>query len=428
MTCDDWRFVSLFSGAGGLDAGLEAAGWIPIAQVEMDKDAVGTLELAARRREKTEGAVETKIYPERIEDISPQKIREELHLDRGELPLMAGGPPCQPFTTHGLRLSISDARASGVWPAYLTYVDEFLPKALLIENVDGLLSAALRHRPLNRRGKGHDALALEEQKGSFLLWLVRELVSRGYTLTWGVAEAADYGVPQLRQRSIIIGVRSDRPCFLPPRQFGGDGQKPYRTLKDALASLESLGAVQPLSERKRRVYENVPPGGNWRNLPAEMQRETMGAAHVATGGKSGWWRRLAWDQPAPTILGMPDHSSTALIHPAEVRCLSVLECAAAQSFPPGYEVAGNPRSQYQQIGNAVPPLLGEAVGGQLRRYFLGEPQVEPEEPAWRKTSANRRIGTHGWVTAGPGKAPSLTLKVKVRPDHVWSHVAENFLA
>jgi DNA (cytosine-5)-methyltransferase 1 len=384
----DRRFLSLFTGAGGLDLGLEEAGWQPVAAVEMDLDSIGTLELAARRREKMGGAAD---------------------------PILI-----QPFTTHGLRQSISDARASGVWPTYLDYVTEFQPKALVIENVDGLLSAALQHRPLALRGNAKIMEDPRERKGSFLLWLLRELSARGYTVTWGLAEAADYGVPQLRQRTILIGVRSARPCSLPPREFGGDGQPPYRTLRQALESVNHLGAVQPLSERKRAVYDLIPPGGNWRDLSEEVQRETMGRAHLATGGKSGWWRRLAWDAPTPTILGMPDHSSTALIHPVETRCLSVAECAAVQSFPTSVEFSGSPRSQYQQIGNAVPPLLGIALGRQLNRYFDGQDFELPEVPDWRKISANRRIGTHGWVIADRGKVPALTLNVKVRPDHVWA--------
>jgi DNA (cytosine-5)-methyltransferase 1 len=420
----DRRFLSLFTGAGGLDLGLEEAGWEPLAAVEMDADSIGTLELAARRREKLGGAAEPLLLCQKIEDVPAAGLRKRLGLKKGELPLLAGGPPCQPFTTHGLRQSISDARASGVWPSYLEYVDEFRPKALVVENVDGLLSAALVHRPLALRGKAKIMEDPQERKGAFLLWLVKELASRGYTLTWGLAEAADYGVPQLRQRSILIGVCSARPCFLPPREFGGEGQPAYRTLRHALQYVTELGPIQPLSERKRAVYDLIPPGGNWRDLPESMQRATMGKAHLATGGKSGWWRRLDWDSPTPTILGMPDHSSTALIHPEESRCLSVAECAAAQSFPVSVEFAGSGRSQYQQIGNAVPPLLGLAIGKQLDRYLRGVRLDLPEVPNWRKISANRRIGTHGWVVVRRGRKPQLTLNVKLRHDHVWTDLKE----
>lgn len=415
----DLRFLSLFSGAGGLDLGLEWAGWKPLAQVEMDTDAVGTLGIAARRRQNG-ASPECMIIADPIEAVSPSALRKTLGLQRRELPLLAGGPPCQPFTTHGLRRSISDARASGVWPAYLDYVDEFQPKALVIENVDGMLSAALQHRPLILRDPGKMAIDPRERKGSFLLWMVSELTFRGYTIAWGLVEAADYGVPQMRQRSIIIATREGQPCFLPPSEYGGDRQRSYRTLRDALNEVKNLGAIQPLSLRKRKVYEQIPAGGNWRDLPEEVQRETMGRAHLSTGGKSGWWRRLSWESPAPTILGMPDHSSTALVHPDEIRCLSVGECAAIQSFPTDTQFVGSSRSQYQQIGNAVPPLLGYAIGRQVLRHLAGEQTEDPPEPKWRKASANRRIGTHGWVVVRGDLPAQLTLNVKIRPDHIWA--------
>lgn len=408
------QVVSLFSGAGGLDLGLAAAGWDVRAQVEMDGDAADTLRLHAKNL-----AEPPLVLDERIEDVDPRDLRRSLGLRRGQLGLLAGGPPCQPFTTSGLRQALSDRRASSLFPAYFSFVDEFAPRAILIENVDGMLSAALRHRPLNRRGPGHPPLSWEEQKGSFLHWLLVELVSRGYAMAWGVVEAADYGVPQMRQRAILIGVKGRFPCFLPPATHGEPPLIPFRKLGDAFEGVTELGSIQPLSARKRAVYAMVPPGGNWRDLPVEVQQKTMGAAFVAQGGKSGWWRRLAWDLPAPTILGMPDHSSTALVHPTEIRCLSVAECAAAQSFPPGTEFAGSGRSQYQQIGNAVPPLLGEALGKRIAAFVEGERTAEPLPPPWRQASANRRIGTHGWVRPDPD-GPRFKLLVRVRPDHVWA--------
>jgi DNA (cytosine-5)-methyltransferase 1 len=404
--------VSLFSGAGGLDLGLEWAGLNILAQVEMDTDCIQTLTRQAKDRQ-----APTKVIAARLEDLTPTSVRDDLGLRKGQLLLLAGGPPCQPFTTSGRRRALLDARATTLFPAYLSWVDAFDPKALLIENVDGMLSAALRHRPLEQRGpqwpRGADAT---ERKGSFLKWLLDELRLREYSVSWGIVEAADYGVPQMRQRAVLIAVKGDRPCWLPAPCFGGPGQPPFRTLRETLEAVEDLGEIMPLSDRKRLVYQHIPAGGNWRDLPESLRRQTMGRAYVATGGKSGWWRRLAWDRPAATILGMPDHSSTALIHPDETRCLSVNECAALQSFPQGIEFSGGHRSQYRQIGNAVPPLLGQALGGQLLRFWQDDlPGDLPSIPAWRQSSANRRPGTHGWSVPG-----GYHLHVRIRPDHVWA--------
>lgn len=407
--------VSLFSGAGGLDLGLEAAGWSTLAQVETDADCVATLRLHANAK-----TARPEVIPSRIEDVAPEALRKRLGIKRGELGLLVGGPPCQPFTTAGLRQANSDRRASSLFPAYFEFVRQFLPRTLLIENVDGMLSAALRHRKLAERGNGNTPLSADEQKGSFLKWFLERLTALGYSVAWGVVEAADYGVPQMRQRAILIGIRGPEPCYLPPSAYGRKGLPAYRTLRWALRNVKETGPVQPLSERKRQVYALVPAGGNWRNLPDAVRRTTMGAAYHAEGGKSGWWRRLSWDTPAPTILGMPDHSSTALIHPDEVRCLSVNECAAIQTFE-GVRFAGKPRSQYQQIGNAVPVLLGRALGEHLRQFLDGERQPPPAPPPWRQESANRRIGTHGWAVPIKGGA-RFHLSVVVRDDHIWKRV------
>lgn len=405
--------VSLFSGPGGLDCGLEAAGWQVLAQVEMSHDAAETLRLRAAEKN-----VDVNILEARIEDLNPRSLRDSLGLLPGELGLLAGGPPCQPFTTHGRRQAANDPRVSTLFPSYFRFVEEFSPRTILIENVDGILSAALSHRPLAQRGLSFPPLRPDEEKGSFLRWLLERLRGLGYAVAWGVAEAADYGVPQLRQRAILVGTAGRDPCFLPPPKFGIRGQPPHHTLRQGLAGVSRNSPSQPLSARKKAILGRIPPGGNWRSLPEEVRRKTMRGAFLAEGGKSGWWRRLAWDEPAPTILGMPDHSSTALVHPDLLRCLSVAECAALQSFPRTFRFAGTPRSQYQQIGNAVPPLLALAIGEHLLRFEGGE-RIPPTLPVWRRESANRRVGTHGWVSPLRSDKPYRIL-TKTREDHVWA--------
>jgi DNA (cytosine-5)-methyltransferase 1 len=407
--------VSLFSGAGGLDLGLDAAGWRILAQIEMDGDCVETLRRHAAHD--IHAKRDQLIIHSRIEDVSAAHLRRLLGLQRGDLTLLAGGPPCQPFTTTGRRRAINDRRALTAFPTYLKFVAEFLPRALLMENVDGMLSVALRHRPLALRGDR--PLLGKERKGTFLHWLLHELVGLGYAVAWGIVDASDYGVAQRRQRAVLIGVRNDDPCSLPEPTHGLPGFPPVKTLRDALIGVQGDSPIQPLSARKCRVFDLVPPGGNWRSLSERIRRQTMGAAYAAEGGKGGWWRRLSWDAPAPTILGMPDHSSTGLIHPDETRCLSVAECAAVQSFPAWVTFGGRPRSQYQQIGNAVPPLLGEVLGRTIADHLGGVRRGTPPVPAWRQSSANRRIGTHGWVVPD-GDNPRFHFHARLRHDHIWA--------
>ena len=403
----DFNFLSLCSGAGGLDLGLEAAGWRALAQIEIDRDCCKTLEAINARSVRP-----AQVICAGIQSVDPRELRLSLGLARGQLGLIAGGPPCQPFTTHGLRQTLRDERAGTVFPSYIGFIREFEPQTLVIENVDGFLSAALEHVPLLERAKR--SLTRKQMKGSFLEWVLLELDKLGYSVSWGVAEAADYGVPQYRQRAILIGTRKDAPCYLPSLTSGQP-----RTVREGLEGITDPGPIQPLSERKQAIYALIPPGGNWRNLPIEVQRETMGKAFHATGGKSGWWRRLAWDQPSPTILGMPDHSSTGLIHPDQVRCLGLNECAALQSFPHSIAFQGSPRSRYQQVGNAVPPLLGKAIGGALMAHLADGLDTVPPSPDWRSESANRRVGTHGWLVRR-GNSAVVAMNVKVRPDHVWA--------
>jgi DNA (cytosine-5)-methyltransferase 1 len=116
------------------------------------------------------------------------------------------------------------------------------------------------------------------------------------------------------------------------------------------------------SPRKKQFLALVPQGSNWRSLPVHLQQESMGKAWFAKGGRSGWWRRLSYDLPCPTLVTMPNHASTALCHPTKVRALTLKEYAAIQEFPHNWEFCGTTAQQYAQLGNAVPVRLGEIAG------------------------------------------------------------------
>jgi DNA (cytosine-5)-methyltransferase 1 len=412
--------VGLFSGAGGLDLGLHEAGFRPLALLDFDDDSVETLRLNRGRL----GVSNDRIVHRNVVDVSSEELGALAGVRNGELHLLAGGPPCQAFTTTGCRRALNDDRGSVVHH-YLRLLRGLRPRYFLMENVTGFFSAALRHRPLAKRGRNNPPLAEDESKGSVFRWFLNELVDAGYSVAWGVVDAVDFGVPQFRQRAVLIGTRSADPVFLPSPTHVKDarGARRWKTLRDAVGNLhEDKPILQPLSATKQRVFRLIPPGGNWRSLPERVRRETMGAAFSAEGGKSGWWRRLAWDRPTPTILTMPDHSSTGLIHPDETRCLSVRECARAQTFPDVWQFAGQPRSQYRQIGNAVPVLLARRLGEHVIAHMAGERERVPSAPVWRQESANQRLGTWGWVSNRDGRVVVLNH----RADHV--HLAPHQLA
>jgi DNA (cytosine-5)-methyltransferase 1 len=182
---------------------------------------------------------------------------------------------------------------------------------------------------------------------------------------------------------------------------------PFRTLRDAIAGLhEEHPVLMDFSPRKKHFLSLVPAGGNWRSLPEELQRESMGKAFFAKGGRSGWWRRLSWDLPCPTVVTMPNHASTSMCHPDEVRTLSVGECAAIQEFPADWEFVGSPARQYAQVGNAVPARLGEVAGQVAARtldeYFGSEARScdLPAPPAYRRVYIHSHVRTRQWFRDG----------------------------
>ncbi|HLO85128.1 MAG TPA: DNA cytosine methyltransferase, partial [Nostocaceae cyanobacterium] len=192
--------ISLFTGAFGLDLGLEQAGFHTVSVVEKDRDAVKTI--ALNRPLLQESAI-----PREIEHVSSQQLLEEggrvLKLGRalqpGEVDLVTGGPPCQPFSTAGKRGSVMDPRGS-LFMDFIRIVKEVQPRFFLMENVKGLLSAPLRHRPINQRGKNFPPLDTDEMAGAALKVVLSEMQELGYSVVYNLLEAADYGVPQNRER------------------------------------------------------------------------------------------------------------------------------------------------------------------------------------------------------------------------------------
>ena len=366
--------ISLFAGAFGLDLGIEQAGFNTISVVEKDRDATKTI--ALNRPHLQESAV-----PREIEKVNTQDLLAEggrvLKLDRalhpGEVDLVTGGPPCQPFSTAGKRGSVMDPRGS-LFMEFIRIVKEVQPRFFLMENVRGLLSAPIRHRPINQRGKNYPPLEADEMPGAALNVVLTEMKKLGYSVVYNLLEAADYGVPQNRERVIFIGSRDGETATFPLPKYCQNGKTlpKWRTLRDALTDL-----VDPelefiaYSESRLKYLKLLKTGQNWRDLPAELIKEAMGGAYNSGGGKVGFYRRLSWDKPSPTVTTSPHQKATDMCHPVELRPLSVRECAKLQTFPDDWIFYGSVTSKYKQIGNAVPVLLAKEIGSYIFDLIQG---------------------------------------------------------
>jgi DNA (cytosine-5)-methyltransferase 1 len=374
--------ISLFSGAMGLDLGLERAGRFKIlACVEREHAFCDTIRLNRDRGRLTNR--ELRVYEADITSLDPQRIMDEVGLQRGDLDLLCGGPPCQSFSTAGKRGTVQDVRGTLLWQ-FLRFVEAMQPKFFLMENVRGLLSAAIRHRPIKQRPEhGGEPYQPDEQPGSVVRRFAADLgaiAGTPYRMDCFEVNAVNYGAPQLRERALFIGNRYNAIVNFPDPTHGpGDNLpteqntlfemgpvknlQPWRTLGDAIGHVrDEHPVVMDFSERKKKYLAMVPPGSNWRSLPQEVQRESMGLVWHAKGGRSGWWRRLSFDLPCPTLVTMPNHAGTSLCHPTELRALSLKEYELIQEFPAQWELCGTIPQQYAQVGNAVPVRLGEIAG------------------------------------------------------------------
>ena len=349
---DNRNVISFFSGAMGLDIGLMKSGLnIAIGQ-DFDAACVQTIKANGH-----------KVLAGDIQDIHPKDVLVAAGLEIGEPFLVCGGPPCQPFSTAGKRMGINDPRGS-LFMDYVRMIDYIRPRFFIMENVKGLLSAAIKHTPIALRNENMSDEDM--QPGSVLKIILSEFSKLGYKTIYGVLDAVNYGSPQFRERFVLIGSRDSEDIYLPmPTHFQLHQNHTYlwQTLKTAISDLENTpGECATFSQERTALLRMIPEGGNWRNLPLDIVESAMGGAYKSGGGKVGFFRRLSYDQPAPTLVTSPVQKASMLCHPRQDRPLSVSEYARIQQFPDDWIFAGTVSAKYRQIGNAVPIGLAEALG------------------------------------------------------------------
>lgn len=359
--------LSFFTGAMGLDLGIEKAGFKTLLACEIDK--------SARKTIKTNRPDIALIGD--IRDYSPQEIMEHAGLKIGdEVDLIMGGPPCQAFSTAGKRMGLEDERGN-VFLKYIETIFEIKPKYFIIENVRGLLSAPLQHRPHNQRGDDFPPLKSEEESGGVLSYIYRMIKASGYSCSFELYNAANFGVPQTRERVIMMCARSGKKIpYLEPTHSNDHcyGLPSWRTFRDAVNDLENYSHTHlEFPEKRKKYYKLLGPGEYWKNLPIELQKEALGNSFFSGGGKTGFLRRLAWDKPSPTLVTHPAMPATDLAHPEELRPLSIEEYKKIQQFPESWVIEGKLLDKYKQLGNAVPVGLGYAVGKHISNFDKGIP-------------------------------------------------------
>ncbi|MDR2613336.1 MAG: DNA cytosine methyltransferase [Deltaproteobacteria bacterium] len=365
------RAISLFSGAGGMDLGIRRAGFDVLAAIESDRHCCATLRAAIGR----EGAG-TRVYQADIREIDPARLGEELAIAPAELDLLFGGPPCQPFSFAGKKNGLGDERGPLLFEM-IRFAGHFLPRIILVEQVKGLLSA---------RDPGG-------VKGGVLDGFLRGLGRIGYASKWRLCSAADYGVPQLRERLFIVAARGENRFEFPAPTHGPppagtldlSGLPPYVTAGEALAGLgepapAARGAgggdgddshVDVTPPRDRERISRVPEGqclAAQTHLPTDLRCGLQSR-------DSTKYLRLHRGRPSNTL-----RCGEIFFHPVEDRYLTPRECMRIHGFGDDYRLCGPVRARtgtaksldrHRQVANSVPPPLARALGEGIRECLAG---------------------------------------------------------
>ncbi len=365
--------LSFFSGAMGLDYGIEKAGIRPLLASEIEPNARKTILL----NRPNIGLIGD------INNYSAREIRKFANISENqEIDLVIGGPPCQAFSTAGQRKGFQDKRGN----VFLTFIDRILelrPKFAVIENVRGILSAPFESEEMEKRF-GFAPKTPEEKKGGAILYILNKLEEGGYTVSFNLYNAANYGAPQKRERVVFFCSRDGQKVpYLPPTndENGNFDLPKWRTVREVISDLkEENQKSMKFPERRLKFFKMLKAGQYWKDLPENVQYEAMGEKLKLGGGKTGFFRRLAWDSPSPTLVTDPTMPATDLCHPDKDRPLSIQEYARIQEFPDDWKFFGEMKDVYKQIGNAVPISLGTAIGKQIVKLVNNEElDLPPEE-------------------------------------------------
>ncbi|MDQ7839242.1 MAG: DNA cytosine methyltransferase [Thermodesulfobacteriota bacterium] len=356
--------ISLFTGAGGLDYGFEAAGFTTRVAIEMDSDCCETIK---KNRD-------WPVICQDINDVSSEQILKTAGIKKGKVDVLIGGPPCQPFSKSGYwvngdTLRLNDKRANTLY-AYMRCVSDLLPKVFFLENVHGI----------NFSGKEEGFLLLER-----LTKEINRQTGMRYKLSWRVLDSSDYGVPQARTRFFLIGHREGERFQFPEPTHGDLIER--NTMQLSLLGHEILPKItawDAIGDIKPTEAESLKVRGRWATLLPSIPEGENYLWHTNRKGglplfgwRAKYWSfllKLAKNKPSWTIQAQPGPA----IGPFhwKNRLLSVREMARIQTFPDNINFVGIRLSIQRQIGNAVPSLIAEILAREIGEQFFGMSKSE----------------------------------------------------
>ena len=399
------KVISLFTCGMGMDSGFEKSGFQTVYANDITKFACDTIRKVKKKaieEEKTLHLDERSIF-----DISSENILNSIGLENGEPDIIIGGPPCQSFSTAGMRKGLKDERGKAVLE-YIKKVKEIRPKVFVFENVQGIKSMAINHMSFyDRIATDESKLKKTQKRGSLFEHIEKkfrdlEKEEYGYSIDHDILNAADFGVPQNRKRFILIGIRKefgdakevlnkikDKAEYADPRKAEKLHKKKWRTLEVLKDKFEgespadcakfSDSVIQYLSHVPKELDEATREDrlACWVDLPPELQKKAMGGAADTNdprrkgkqGGRRGFYRRLSWYKPSPTLVTSPTQMGTCMCHPTFDRPLSLKEYALIQGFPEDWKFQGSLANKYRMIGEAVPVELAKVISNVIKQFI-----------------------------------------------------------